>query len=160
MKKRNAGFTLMELMIVVGILSIIAAITVPNLLSSRKRSQEGAAVATLRSIGTAQMSFLTAAELTTAGGSPHYGSFTELAGSNKSKTQYLDGTWAVAANQTRGAYTYVVTASTATPVVFQATALADDTTKQKSFLTNEGGSIVGKLGGLPAGDGSDGEIIQ
>jgi prepilin-type N-terminal cleavage/methylation domain-containing protein len=48
------GFTLIELMVVTAILAIIAAIGIPNLLSSRLSANESAAISTLRSIVSAQ----------------------------------------------------------------------------------------------------------
>jgi prepilin-type N-terminal cleavage/methylation domain-containing protein len=62
MNKRNtgltqAGFTLIELMIVIAIIAIIAAIAVPNLLAARMSANETATVSTLRSITTAQAQF-------------------------------------------------------------------------------------------------------
>ncbi len=54
---RNKGFTLIELMIVVAIILIIAAIAVPNLLQSRIRANEADVIAQLRNYVTAQEKF-------------------------------------------------------------------------------------------------------
>ena len=57
MKKRNQGFTLVEIMIVVAIIAILAGIAIPNFVSSRKRSQATACVANMRLIANAKEQF-------------------------------------------------------------------------------------------------------
>jgi type IV pilus assembly protein PilA len=57
--KRNQGFSLLELLIVVGIILIIASIAIPSLVRSRQSAQESSAVAQLRTINTAELTYLT-----------------------------------------------------------------------------------------------------
>ena len=51
------GFTLVEIMIVVAIIALLAAIAIPNLLRARHNANESAAVASLRTVSTACESF-------------------------------------------------------------------------------------------------------
>ena len=69
--KRDRGFSLLELLIVVAIILIIATIAIPSLLRSRQAAQESSAVAQIRTINTAQVTYLSS-----AGG--NYGSVPEL----------------------------------------------------------------------------------
>ncbi len=55
--KRQRGFSLIELLIVVAIILVIAAIAVPSYLRSRMAANESAAVGSLRTINTAQISY-------------------------------------------------------------------------------------------------------
>jgi type IV pilus assembly protein PilA len=57
MSNHQKGFSLIELLIVVAIILIIAAIAIPNLLSSRMSANESAAVGALRTLNTAAITY-------------------------------------------------------------------------------------------------------
>ena len=56
--KTAKGFSLLELLIVVAIILIIATIAIPSLLRSRQSAQESSAVAQIRTINTAEVTYL------------------------------------------------------------------------------------------------------
>ena len=69
--KKNSGFSLLELLIVVAIILIIATIAIPSLLRSRQAAQESSAVSNIRTVNTAEVTYLSS-----NGG--NYGSIPEL----------------------------------------------------------------------------------
>ncbi len=104
-KKRTArGFSLIELLIVVAIILIIAAIAIPNLLRSRIAANEASAVGSMRTINTAEVTYSTTY--------PDCGftSLTNLGGSGGSATGagLID---AVLASGTKSGYSFNAAAS-------------------------------------------------
>ena len=105
--KRDRGFSLLELLIVVAIILIIATIAIPSLLRSRQAAQESSAVSNIRTINTAEVTYLSS----NAG---NYGSIPELITAG-----LLDGRFSATTGVS--GYSFVVSASgsdytaTATP---------------------------------------------
>src|ERR1041384_3769326 len=91
--KNSKGFSLLELLIVVAIILIIASIAIPSLLRSRQAANESAAVASIRTITTAQITYLSS-----AGG--NYGTLPQLISNG-----LLDSGF----NGTKSGYNYSIT---------------------------------------------------
>lgn len=76
---KKSGFTLVEIMIVVAIIALLAAIAIPNLLRAKLNANDALAKATVRALSTASESYATAKngnypidETSLTGASPAY----------------------------------------------------------------------------------------
>jgi prepilin-type N-terminal cleavage/methylation domain-containing protein len=149
--KRQKGFSLIELLIVVAIILIIAAIAIPNLLRAKIAANQASAVGSLRTLNTSCIAYSTSygqypAALT------NLGPIASGATASSTSADLIDS---VLSAGTKSGYTVTYTAGSSNQsYTITATPITAATTGQSMYFTDQSGVIRVDTSGSGAGASS------
>ena len=147
MRNRQKGFSLIELLIVVAIILIIAAIAIPNLLRAKMAANEASAVGSLRTINTSCVEYST----TYGTGFPR--TLASLGTSGAATSASADLIDSVLASGTKSGYAFTYAPGTADAAgntntyTITAVPVAPGTSGQRDFFTDQSGVIRANAAG-------------
>jgi len=150
MRNKQKGFSLIELLIVVAIILIIAAIAIPNLLRAKMAANESSAVGSLRTINTSCVEYST----TYGVGFPT--SLASLGGTGTASSASAGLIDSVLSGGTKSGYTFAYAPGTADSAgnidtyTITATPVVASTTGQRMFFTDQSGVIRADASGSGA----------
>jgi len=151
--KKQKGFSLIELLIVVAIILIIAAIAIPNLLRSRMAANEASAVGSLRTINTAEVTYSTTYPTIGFGALTSLGGAAPCTTASSTSACLLDG---VLAAGVKSGYNFATTAGTTVPAVTYVSNASPSVYQQSGtryFFSDQSGVI--RYNGSAAAGASD-----
>jgi len=144
--KKQKGFSLIELLIVVAIILIIAAIAIPNLLRSRMAANEASAVGSLRTLNTSQVTYASTYNVGFADTLAKLGPGATATTCDAATACLVDS---VLAGGTKSGYTFTISNVTAGTVsapnntyTFDGKPATAGTTGKSTFQTDQSGVIM------------------
>jgi type IV pilus assembly protein PilA len=144
--KKQKGFSLIELLIVVAIILIIAAIAIPNLMRSKMAANEASAVASTRTLNTASATYASTYGIGFPAATSNLG---PAAAATSAAADLIDN---VLATGTKSGYAFVLTGAAAVGGVVQAYTVTANPSKQdvtgiRYFFSDQSAVIRQAIGG-------------